>query len=362
MIRRAALLGAFLCACAPTTRPAVFAEVERVRASPSAKQASEVAPQAYLAAEKARRDAQLAFHDGDRPGSEIMGEIAVASYAQADVLARLAKAEERRAQAATRAERARTDLATLEEEQRRVAAEADDLDMRVRVARDAQPIAVSEPASAEREAARWSAARTIASQARLLCTAARMLTPDTPELGALVTGLDALDTALASKPKRAPIDDAMRLRSSCLAELTRARRPSASAAPEAGKPDVLLDLLSKANFEPIRDDRGVVVVLRDAFEGEKLKPSAEERLRALADVARAHPDFPVLAVVHSGRGGSSRRDAARAEAAGKALRDAGAPRVEVRSAGSALPVAPAVPASSDKRNERVEVVFVAPSL
>jgi len=234
--------------------------------------------------------------------------------------------------------------------------------MRVRVVRDAQPVAPSEPGSAEREAARSSAARSIASQARLLCVAARMLAPDTPELGAAITGLDALDAALAAKPKRAPIDDAMRLRSSCLAELSRARRPAASAAREARKADILLDLLGKAGFEPVRDDRGVVVVLRDVFEGEKVKASAHDRLTALADVARAHSDFPVLAVIHSGKGGSSRRDTARAEALGKALRDGGAPRVELRSAGDSLPVAAAHPASSDKRNERAEVVFVAPSL
>jgi len=76
VIRRAILLGVFVCACAPTSRPAVFADVERARASPAAKEASELAPQAYLSAEKERKDAQLAFEEGDRPGSEILGEIA----------------------------------------------------------------------------------------------------------------------------------------------------------------------------------------------------------------------------------------------------------------------------------------------
>jgi hypothetical protein len=54
--------------------------------------------------------------------------------------------------------------------------------MRVRVVRDAQPLTPTEPASAEREAARVSAARSIASQARLLCTATRMLGSDAKEV------------------------------------------------------------------------------------------------------------------------------------------------------------------------------------
>jgi len=361
MIRHLLVIVLFVSACAPTSRPAVFAEVDRIRATPSAKEASELAPQAFLSAEKTRRDAELAFAAGDRPGSEILAELAVAAYAQADVLARIARAEERRAGATSRTNRAEKELATLEEAQHRVAAEADDLEMRVRVIRDAQPLAGSEPASAEREAARLAAARSIASQARLLCVATKMLAPETKELVAATSGLDSLDTAIAGKPKRAPIDDAIRLRSSCLAELTRARRPAESAAPEAGKPDILLDLLAKANFEPLRDDRGIVVVLRDLFDGNKPKQAAHERLTALAEVARAHPDFPVLVVVHSGHGGSNKTDAARAEAVGKALLDGGAPRVETKTAGDTLPVAPQHPASVDKRNERVEVVFVAPS-
>jgi outer membrane protein OmpA-like peptidoglycan-associated protein len=361
MTRLVFLVCVLACACAPSTRPAVFAEVDRVRVSPSVKEASTLAPQAYLYAEKVRREADQAFADDDRQGAQILAEHAIAAYARADVLARLARAEERRADAAGRAERAGRELSTLEETQRRVAAEADGLEMRVRVVRDAQPLVPTEPASAEREAARLSAARSIASQARLLCTAARMLAADTKEVADAFTALDALEPALTAKGKRSPIDEAMRLRSACLSELTRARRPVQSKAPESAKADTLLELLGKASFEPVRDDRGIVVVLRDLFDGQSLKAAAGERVTALAQVAREHPDFPVLVVVHSGRGGSTGRDAARADAVGKALRNAGAPKVEIRAAADTLPVAPSRPAASDKRNERVEIVFVAPS-
>jgi outer membrane protein OmpA-like peptidoglycan-associated protein len=188
-----------------------------------------------------------------------------------------------------------------------------------------------------------------------------MLGSETGELTNAFSALDALDATLAGKPKRTPIDDATRLRSACLSELTRARRPAQSGAPEGGKADTLLELLGKAQFEPVRDDRGVVVSLRDLFDGETVKASVTDRLTALAQVAHEHADFPVLVVVHSGRGGASRRDAARAEAVGKLLRDGGAAHVEVRTAGDTLPVAPSKPPSVDKRNERVEVVFVAPA-
>jgi outer membrane protein OmpA-like peptidoglycan-associated protein len=361
MIRYGLIACILLSACAPTPRPAVFADVDRIRVTPAAKEASTLAPQAFLSAEKIRKEAEQAFAADDREGAQILAERAVAAYERAQVLARLARAEERRATADQRADRAERDLAALEESQRRVAAEADDLEMRLRVVRDAEPLAPSEPASAEREAARLAAARSIASQARLLCVATRMLGPENGELTNALAALDALDTALAGKPKRTPIDEATRLRSACLIELTRARRPAQSKTPEGAKADTLLDLLGKANFEPVRDDRGVVVSLRDLFDGQSVKSTVNERLTALAQVAREHADFPVLVVVHSGRGGSSKRDAARAEAVGKALREGGASRVEVRTAGDTLPIAPSRPASVDKRNERVEIVFVAPS-
>jgi hypothetical protein len=361
VIARLLVVAALASACAPVTRPAVFAEVDRVRQAPSIRDASTLAPQAYLYAEKIRRQAEQTFAEDDRQGAEILAEHALAAYARADVLTRLARAEERRTDATTRAERAQRELAGIEEAQRRVAAEADDLEMRIRVIRDAVPLAPTEPASAEREAARLSAARSIASQARLLCTAARMLGADTKDITDAFTALEALDTSFTQKPKRSPIDEAMRLRSACLSELARARRPAQSRAPGSAKVDMLLELLGKANFEPARDDRGIVVALRDVFDGQTLKAAGAERVTALAQVAREHSDFPVLVVVHSGKGGSGRRDTARADAFGKALREGGAPNVEVRTAGDTLPVAPSRPASADKRNERVEVVFVAPS-
>jgi hypothetical protein len=172
--------------------------------------------------------------------------------------------------------------------------------------------------------------------------------------------LDQLDAEIQKKPTRAPLDAAVRLRSDCLTELTLVRR-AASRSPGADTADGLLDELGRAALEPRRDDRGVSVTLRDAFQGTILTPGARERLVALGQVGKAHPNFPVLVVVHAGRGSASPRDAARADAVQKALIEAGAPHVQTKAGGDALPIAPPSRSDSAARNERIEIVFVSPS-
>ena len=162
----------------PSTRPAVFAEVTG-RVAPSASVGTRA--ESYLSPPR-NRQPKPGRHCQRPAGLRNPGRAGYRTLRPGDALARLARADERRTDAAARAERAEHELATLEEAQRRVAAEADDLEMRVRVVRDAQPLTPTEPASAEREAARVSAARSIASQARLLCTATRMLGSDAKEV------------------------------------------------------------------------------------------------------------------------------------------------------------------------------------
>jgi hypothetical protein len=361
MIRRAVSAALLLAACTPVPRPAALEEADRTRQAAASKEAAALAPQEALHADKLRADADAAFRAGDRAGAQILAEQALAAYAHAVVLARGAKADARMAKATVRLDEARAALAAQTELQSHVAAEADDLEMRGRVLRDALPVAPSEPASADREHARWLAARALAAEARLLCVATQMLAPDTDALKAAYASLDTLDKELAKPPAQTPIDEAVRLRSVCLAELTAARHGPTSAAPEAGAADALLDELGRAGQEPSRDDRGVTVVLRDVFQGSALKPSARERLTALGQVARAHAAFPVLVVVHGARGPATPHDVERADAVGKALVEAGAPRVTGKAAGDALPVAPPRQVTAAARNERVEIVFVSPA-
>jgi hypothetical protein len=364
MIRRAGLALLLAAGCTPVPRPGVLEEVDRTRTAAAAKEASVEAPQASLYAEQLRRDAERAFRDGDRPTAEFLGEHALAAYAHAAVLARLASADKRLTAATRELDRAQAEFAALDDQQRRLAAEADDVETRVRVARDALPLAVSEPATAEREHARLAAAKALSVDARLLCVATALLGPDTPGVAAAFKSLDALDAEIvrAATAGSAPIDAAVRLRSACLAELTAARRPRTSQAPEAGIADALLAELGSSGLEPRRDDRGVAVVLRDLFQGAALKPEGRQRLAALGQVARAHEGFPVLVVVHGPRGPATPRDRARAELVAATLTEAGAPHVASRAVGDALPVALPRRADSAQKNERMEIVFVAPAL
>jgi hypothetical protein len=225
------------------------------------------------------------------------------------------------------------------------------------VLRDAEPLAKSEPASPERERARREAARAILTQASLLCVATRLVEPKRATLGALLAKGEELRAKVdAAGP--APIDDAMSLRADCLRELTLARRPRVQENPSRGESDALLSELSRADFLPFRDDRGVVVTLRAVREGGKLSAKASEQLAALGSVAKAHPAFPVLVVAHDGRAGV-KDDGLNAQVE-SALKAAGASRVESQRAGNTSPVVPPERAGAAARNERIEVVFVSP--
>jgi alpha-D-ribose 1-methylphosphonate 5-phosphate C-P lyase len=137
-----------------------------------------------------------------------------------------------------------------------------------------------------------------------------------------------------------------------------ARRPRAQANPSQGESDALLAELSRADFLPFRDDRGVVVTLHALREGGKLSSKVSEKLADLGRVAKAHPEFPVLVVSHDARAGA--KDDGLSTQAVDALKAAGATRIESRSAGSTTPVVPPDRVGAAARNERLEIVFVSP--
>ncbi|WP_437757531.1 hypothetical protein [Sorangium sp. So ce1389] len=170
-----AVTGALLGACAPIPRPAVLDELEHVRAGAVAAESKRYAPGAFARAEKLRGEALAALDKKDRSGAQILGEHSIAAHAYAHALSRVARAEAAEAEAKAQSSTGEASLAGLEAEQARVAAEVDALDMRIKVARDAQPVVPSGKADADREKARLAAARSLALQARLLCGAARLL-------------------------------------------------------------------------------------------------------------------------------------------------------------------------------------------
>jgi hypothetical protein len=363
--------------CARVPRPSVMAEAGQVASSAAAKDARQLAPSAFAHAEKLRREAEAAFNDGDHAGAQILSERSIAAYAHASALVRLARSAEVSVKAEAELARARAALAELEADQARVGADVDALELKVRVARDAQPIVPSRRADPTRERARLAAARALALQAQLLCGGARMLLAgdstkvDAPDatsdpgetIKAAQAALDQLTELLATSPAAAPIDQAARVRASCLAALTAVRRTKAPVATAPGSGDALLAELSAAGAQPSRDDRGVVVTLRDELKKPALPQEIEAKLTELGRVAAAHPGFPVLVVVHLDKDDKKARELAKthAEAVTRALAAAHAPRVEAVMAGTATPVVD--PNGRNRaRNARIELVFVTPEV
>lgn len=365
-------------ACRPIPPPSVLSEVDQVRRGAAAEDARQYAPSAFAHAEKLRREASEAFAAGDQAGSQILGERAIAAYAHAHALARVAHAEEAEAGARKALDAAQEELTRTEADQKRVAAELDALDMKLNVAREAQPTPISGQADPEREKARLAAARSLVLQARMLCSAARLLVGpgDAPvpvpapaaapatRLDEAIAAVDKLDAALAAPVGATPIDEASRARARCLEVLTAARRAATPVSKAPGVGDALLATLSSAGgWAPTRDDRGVVVTLRGLFDGKSgLTPAGEARLRDLARIAAAHPAFPLAVVLHADREPSPKEQPtwqARAEAVVRVLRAAQVQRVEPVLAGARAPLVD--PAGRERgRNARVEIIFVTP--
>ncbi|WP_437782282.1 hypothetical protein [Sorangium sp. So ce1097] len=398
-----AALGALVAACAPIPRPTVLDELEHVRAGAAAAESKRHAPGAFARAEKLRAEALAALDRKDQSGAQILGEQSVAAHAHAHALSRVARAEAAEAEAKAQGSTGEASLAGLEAEQARVAAEVDALDMRTKVARDAQPVVPSGKADPDREKARLAAARSLALQARLLCGAARLLIAPAQPAGAqaasaqagdaqpagaqaanappgdaqpagaqagnappgdaqpagarpgnaaLVAQLDEATAAIkkldadlaetvgAARAIPAPIDQASRARAGCLAALTAARRAATPVTRAPGAGDALLAELSAAGtWSPVRDDRGIVITLRGLFAGNALTKAGEARLRELSRVAAAHPSFPVAVVVHTDRDVSAREEPAWAARAEAVVRALGS----AQGAGASLTSQPIAP-------------------
>ncbi|MFZ5890325.1 MAG: hypothetical protein ACOY0T_04585 [Myxococcota bacterium] len=350
------LLLALGCAAAPP-RLRVLSEVDSTRTSAAVLDAEQRAPQAYAKAEDLRRRAE-ASQAKDPAGAQILAEQALAAYERAVIQARHVRAEARRGEIQVRIKKAETELSALQSQEQQVRAETEDLEMRARVLSDALPLPQNASTNKEREQARLEAARALGLQARLLCASARLLEPSRPTLAGLATELEAFAQRLGKKGAPAPIDDATRLRSRCLAELTEVRRPKTLAEPARGSADSLLTELSNASYAPSRDDRGVVVTLRGVFtRGSTVTASAEATLQALGRVATTHPDFPILVVLHNARAGTEAQPD-RLEAIVAGLKRAGVQQVAAEFAGNAAPLVDPKRPSADERNDRVEVVFV----
>jgi len=363
-----------LAACASVPKPSILAALDQLHSGPTAAEAVRYAPDAHARAEKLRAEAEAAFGGGDTAGAELLAERAHAAYARAAGLARIARAQATTTDAKATLAAAEAELSAIDADQARVGADANALELKVKVARNAQPIHPSGRADPERERARLAAARALAMEARMLCGAARLLAGGAAAPDARSKAqLDEAEAALTKlegeiEGAAAPIDGATRARAGCLGALTALRRAASPTSRAPGAGDALLAAIAATNkFAPSRDDRGVGVALRGLFSGGgALTPQGDARLVELGKIAAAHPGFPIEVVVHTDKPAGAREEGAiraRAESAIKALQKGGGATLRALPvvAGNLVPVAD--PRGPDRgRNARVEIVFVTPEM
>jgi len=356
-------LSSFAAAACGATQMHVAAidDMERVRAGADARESARVAPELNARAEQERRISLEAHAQGDDVAATLHAQRAIAAYEHALVVARLARAQTELADAQKALADASAQAQQVEASRASLDKQVQDLEGRLRLARERLMPAASDSATGDREAARLVAARSMATEARLLCDAAQLVATDAAGLGDANDALSKVDARFTKRPHPAPIDDAARARALCLDVLTRVRRATGE---DAGASDALLSELSAAGgWDPVRDERGVVVTLHDAFHGPALAPDAAKKLGDLGRVAAAHPGFAVQLVVHDATAPAPKdtTDAKRADAATQALVAAGAQAARVKSetAGAREPLVDPSDAKARARNERLDIVFVA---
>jgi flagellar motor protein MotB len=194
--------------------------------------------------------------------------------------------------------------------------------------------------------------------------AARLLGETEGVSGALAR-LDQMEQQLAEGKAGNVLETATEIRSECLRLISRVRSRGAQGEGKAASPpaDMLLAELSAAGAAPSRDDRGVSVVLRGLFSAAgSLTEAGRGELHRLAQVAREHPDFPVLVVGHTGSPATEADLKQQLGTVTAELSAAGASRVEAQGVGQRQPLLPAGSPTARERNQRIELVFVAPGL
>lgn len=359
-------LGALLvlpAACSPAPLPPKVAQADAVAGSKSAVDAETFAPQAHAAAEKLRAEAKWLHSEGRLDEAAAAGEQAIAAYNEAFALARAARAEERIQTAKAERDEAARELGRLDQLETEIAAEANEFEMRARIALDKEETKDVDQLTPDRAAARRTAAKHLAAEARLLCLSAEVLNKDAEGLKAAKDSAFEIDKELSVGSVAQdlyPRSAAARAR--CLETLTHTRRGAIKKAPQSAASDRLLASLTETGqVFAFRDDRGIVVNIgRPVGDQGRLSDSAEKILKLLAGTAKAHQDFPLLLVAHTARGGQENEAAAMLSAASAALTGAGAKVASVDQVLGAQPVVSASLRGAAEKNERLEVVFVVP--
>jgi hypothetical protein len=346
-------------------------EVERVRSTETALEGARLAPDVYARAEHERDLARRSHASGDDVAANLHAEHALAAYSHAVVVARIARAAAEGTDAQATLDATTVQQQSLEATRAKLETEAAQLEQRAQAVRAGLPAPPSASSPAERAAVRWTLDRSLVVEARLICDAARLAFPGADDVARAQTGAVAMAERIdAGRPGHpsagaappVPIDDVARIRERCVDVLTRARRATLDT---LGRADVLLSELSTTGrWDPSRDERGVVVTLRDPFHGILLSDATTGKLKELGRIAAAHPTFVVQVVVHDATTPPSAPkpdgDTRRGDAAVQALIAGGATpsRVEAELAGTATPVADPDDPRTRSHNEPLDVVFV----
>lgn len=365
-------LSTAVAACPRPPKPVVFAHLDRTRTAPTVSAARDGSPTTWAKAESLRKKAEEAFARGDTATAELLGQHALAAYHHAAATARLTTATVRQSFEAARFAKGAELLAADEAARVDVDREIDRLEAEIAIRKEALAPVVSGKTDAAREAARWVATRANLAVAEATCAGAALLAPTAKgvsEARAILAEVVSKAKAESSGKAGAPIDASTRARALCLKALTNARAVAVAGAGPLG--DELAAELATAGFQTVRDERGVAAVLpmvptaptlEAPFEaGSKLTASGKKRLAALGAIAKAHPTWALLIVVHAAPGkADAARDAARAKAVSQELAAVGvdASRIAVSTPGAALLAHDPKDPKTHAKNERIELVFV----
>lgn len=338
-------------ACASRSPVApVVGELDRMLASPAAREVAREVPDGYSAAVTAAERARAMRDDPARQAEAAEEATLVFEEAQgharlAVARRRIAEAERARAEVDADVSRLEQDAATLRTEvEQRVAARQSS----ARVQQAGQ--APGQVPSAERMAT----AAELRQQAALLLATAAMLGVDASRLAPVRQRITAAEHAAEGRDVNAAL-----LAASAAWRTANALIEEAHAAHPGGDGQALTTELSECGgFEPRRDTRGVIAVMRGLFAGPRLAVTARQRVETLARVLRSHQE--ALVRVEAYVGGTSRAAAeslanTQAQNLGAELRRLGLPTERIATQGLHRV------AGGTRQDDRVEVILVLPS-
>lgn len=349
IVAMVALLG---CAGRQPVAPAL-GDLERMMSSPAAREVARDAPDAFAEASAAVARAREAREaDGSVDALALDARL---TFERAQSVAGLAAARRRIEAAERQRSEVEADIARTEQEAHETQAElARTLEAHRAAARAREAAsAPTQVAPSERQAA----AAELRQQASLFVAAAVMLGAEAPRVVEVRERIAAAERAAGGADANAAILAAGGAYAAA-ERLVQSARSGVGAESVADGATLEAALSDAGGFDPRRDARGVIAVLRGLFEGPRLGAASRQRVETLARVIRAQADARVRVEVFVGgaaRGPAEALATAQAEALAAALRRDGVAQDRVQAQGLHRPT------GSGVRDDRVEVVLVLPT-